>query len=378
LKRKSKKTRSNQEFAHNPIEPKPLINTPEMQKRSLVLIILVATLSGFGHAQSNADCSSAMDICEKKTYTVSRAGGEGSDNKEADFVACFMNGENFGQAEENSTWIKFEIEKSGSLVFTITPQRKTDDIDFVLFRLPKDGNCQYKQIVRCMAAGDSEGNAATSPCMGATGLKYGETDTSEDAGCNDPGDNTWLKPLDVQKGEKYVLLVSNVSTRGPGFSISFGGSAKLPCDKDPEPTVVAEKPKPKPKPETKPAPKPAVASTKPAEIGGRKVEVGETVKVKNKTIKIKIWDSQVEDGDICSIFLNDKKVIDHIYLRKQPKEFEITLPPGKEHYLTVYADDFGKAEPNSAMVVIYDGVREQTIDLVAERSKQESVKIIVE
>ena len=56
----------------------------------------------------------------------------------------------------------------------------------------------------------------------------------------------------------------------------------------------------------------------------------------------------------------------------------IDLPPGKEHYLTVFADDFGKAEPNTAMILINDGVREQTIDLVAGRSKQESVKIISE
>jgi hypothetical protein len=44
----------------------------------------------------------------------------------------------------------------------------------------------------------------------------------------------------------------------------------------------------------------------------------------------------------------------------------------------VYADDFGKAEPNTAMVSIFDGVREQTIDLVASRSKQESVRIVAE
>ena len=344
------------------------------------LLLLIFLIAGNAlSAQSYADCGKSKEICERKTYKFSRTGGEGADDKEADFVACFMNGENFGQAEENSTWINFEIEKSGALTFTITPHKKTDDIDFVLFRLPKDGNCKYKQIVRCMAAGDSEANAGTSPCMGKTGLKYGESDTSEDAGCNDPGDNTWLKPMSVKAGEKYVLLVSNVSSRGPGFDISFGGSCRLPCDKEPE--VVASKPKPKPPAPPKPKPKPkptVVASNKPENIGGRKVEVGETVKVKNKTITIKIWDSQVEDGDICSIYLDDKKVLDRIYLRKVPKEFEIELPAGKEHYLTVYAEDFGKAEPNSAMVIINDGVREQTIDLVAERSKQESVKIIVE
>lgn len=330
-------------------------------------------------AQSNADCWNAKEICKKQVYHIDVAGGEGADNREADFTPCFMNGENFGQAEENSTWIRFEIKQSGSLAFAITPHRLDDDIDFVVYKLPANGDCAYKQIVRCMAAGDSKANALASPCMGETGLREGESDTSEDAGCADAGDNTWLAPLRVTAGEKYVLLVSNVSTRGPGFTIRFSGSAKLPCDEEPKPVAAKPKPTPKTTPPPPPPPPPvAEKSAKPDTIGGRAVEVNETVKVKSRKVKIKIWDSQVEDGDIVSVFLNDKKVLDQHYLRLKPYEFEIELPPGKEHYLTVYADSFGKAEPNTAMVIINDGTREQTIDLVAGRKKQESVKIIAE
>jgi hypothetical protein len=321
-----------------------------------------------------------MDICKKQVYHIDKAGGAGANTTEADFIACFMNSENFGNAEENSTWIKFEIAKSGTLTFAITPHRLDDDIDFVVFKLPANGNCDNKQIVRCMAAGDAAQNAFTSPCMGETGLRLGETDTSEDAGCADSLDNAWLAPLKVVEKERYVILVSNVSTAGPGFSIRFGGSAKLPCDEEKKPTPVkppAAK-KPKPTPPTAAPSLPLAQSPKPDSIGGRAVEIGETLKVKNRTIKVKLWDSQIEDGDVISVYLNDKKVLDRVYLRLQPQEYEIKLPPGKEHYLTVFADDFGKAEPNTAMVSIFDGVKEQTIDLVAGRKKQESVKIITE
>jgi hypothetical protein len=349
-----------------------------------LLVLFFPFLTANLCAQSHADCDKAMDICKKQSYSIDKTGGEGANNREADFMSCFMNGENNGQAEENSTWIKFEIEKSGTLTFVITPHKVDDDIDFVVYKLPSDGKCRFDAmpVVRCMAAGDAGFTAATSPCMGETGLREGELDTSEDAGCSDAGDNAWLAPLKVVAGEKYMVLVSNVSSRGPGFTIRFGGSAKLPCDEEKVPEPV--KPKPPVSTPAKPTPKPPVAvqapaAPAPANIGGRKVEVGETVKVKNRKIKVKIWDSQVEDGDIVSIFLDEKKVVDRVYLRLKPQEFEITLPPGKkEYYLTVYAEDFGKAEPNSAMVLIYDGVREQTIDLVAGRSKQESVKIIAE
>lgn len=333
-------------------------------------------------AQNHADCSTAMDICKKQVYHIDQADGEGQNTREADFIACFMNSENFGNAEENSTWIKFEVEKSGNLTFAITPHRLDDDLDFVVY-LMLDGTCNNMKIVRCMAAGDSPENTFTSKCMGETGLRAGENDTSEDAGCADEGDNAWLAPLKVVEGEKYMILVSNVTSTGPGFSIRFGGSAKLPCDDEkekPKPAVKKPTPPPaKPKPLEKPKP-PVVASTqvKPDSIGGRAVTIGETVSVKSRKIKIKIWDSQVEDGDIVSVYLDNKKVIDHVYLRLKPQEYEIELPAGNEHYLTVYADDFGKAEPNTAMVSVFDGTREQTIDLVAGRKNQESVKIITE
>jgi hypothetical protein len=346
--------------------------------RITLLTLFICSLATGISAQRNADCRTALEVCEKKSHNIARAGGEGMDRMEADLISCFMGSENQGQAEENSTWIRFEIEESGTLTFTLTPHQPDDDLDFVVYRL-LDGTCNNKKIVRCNAAGDPRSAAGVSPCLGETGLRAGEKDSSVDAGCNDPNDNAWLAPLQVVKGEKYMLLVSNVSSEGPGFSLRFGGTAMLPCDK--------KKPKPTPPPKktepVAPPKKPVVVAApapgpKPETIGGRAVEVGDELKVKNRKIKLKLWDSQVEDGDVISVYLGEKKVIDHLYLRLKPQEFELELPVGKEFYLTVFADDFGKAEPNTAMISIFDGTREQTIDLVAGRKKQESVKITVE
>ncbi|MFN4257381.1 MAG: hypothetical protein ACK4Q5_20465 [Saprospiraceae bacterium] len=330
-------------------------------------------------AQSHADCTAAMDICKKQVYHIEKTGGEGADKKEADFISCFMNGENFGQAEENSTWFKFEIEKSGSLTFAITPHRLDDDIDFVVFKLPKDGNCQHKQIVRCCAAGDSHDTALSSPCMGETGLRAGEKASSRDAGCSDVGDNAWLAPLKVEKGEKYALLVSNVSSSGPGFSIRFGGTAKLPCDEEktpPPPPKPEQKPKPKPKP-AEPKPQPTAIAQLPAKTGDRENRVKTTITVKNYDFAVDVWDNQVEDGDVISLYLNDKKVVNSVRLTKKPQTFLLKME-GKEGYLTVFAEDFGKAEPNTASITIRDGNGEQTIKLLAAREFQETIKIVKE
>ncbi|MFZ4634679.1 MAG: hypothetical protein ACOYNO_10780 [Saprospiraceae bacterium] len=348
-----------------------------MRTLALPLALVFTCMVTNARAQKHADCPSALNICKKETVRIDRAGGEGQDKMEADFVACFMNGDNLGMAEENSTWITWEIAEGGSLAFTITPNNRSNDIDFVVYRLAANGSCKGKQIVRCMAAGDPPELTGNSPCLGKTGLKDGETDTSEDAGCSDAGDNTWLAPLKTVKGEHYALLVSNVSEEGPGFSISFNGSAKLPCEVEAPSIARVEPQKPKVN-ETPPPPAPDPVPTPPTEIGGRKVAVGETVKLKSRKIKLKIWDSQVEDGDVVSIFVNDKKVIDHLALTLRPREFEVELPTGREHYITVFADEFGKAEPNTATVEIFDGVKTYTLDLVSTRSEQESLKLVLE
>jgi hypothetical protein len=320
-----------------------------------------------------------MDLCKKQSYTIDHAQGEGNDNHEATFIACFMNSQNRGQAEENSTWLKFEIKQSGSLTFTITPQVPTDDIDFVVYKLPANGDCSKKVIVRCMAAGPQvlDNGDLYSGCMGPTGLRDGETDTSEDAGCKDPGDNAWLAPLKVTKGEKYALLVSNVTTSGPGFSINFGGTAKFPCDEEPPkkepkvkktpPVVIADHPKPK-------KVIPAVIEP-PATIGGRTVRVAKSMDVRKNTITVIVWDSQVEDGDVISIYLNDRKVLSNIALTKKPKEYLVEVADG-DNYLTVYSEDFGKVEPNTCALLIKDDDVQQEFLLKSTRDFQESIKVV--
>jgi len=77
-----------------------------------------------------------------------------------------------------------------------------------------------------MASGQSQGiNSAA--CLGPTGMRNGDPDISEDAGCSEPGDDAWLRPLDMIQGETYALVVNNFSATGNGFSVEFGGSGEF-------------------------------------------------------------------------------------------------------------------------------------------------------
>ena len=83
-------------------------------------------------AQKYADCDSANYICHKSTYVFHQCSGEGQNTKEADWSSCFLNGTAAGEAEKNSTWMKFHIKEAGKLMFIIAPKDSLDDIDFVV------------------------------------------------------------------------------------------------------------------------------------------------------------------------------------------------------------------------------------------------------
>ncbi|MBU6342056.1 MAG: gliding motility-associated C-terminal domain-containing protein [Bacteroidetes bacterium] len=173
--------------------------------------------------EPTSDCPSASVLCDKSAFVVQKVTGAGADIKELNDASCFFNGQGTNY-ETNSTWFVWTCAQSGSLEFALTPLNPTDDLDFVMYRLPNGiGNCNGKEVVRCMASGESP-LINSSACLGPTGLRPGENDTSEDAGCSDSGDNAWLAPFNMVAGETYALCVNNFSTTGNGFSVKFGGS----------------------------------------------------------------------------------------------------------------------------------------------------------
>ena len=368
---------------------KAFFSTMFNQIRILSFSITLIAVASTAYAQSYGDCATAKEICKKQTYKFDNVQGIGKNEEEAEMTPCFMNSEKGGDAEMNSAWIKFKIEKSGTLGFAITPYNPDDDIDFVVYRLPSGGNCNGKQIVRCMASGDPD---RYSNCMGSTGLRSGELDSSEDAGCADDGDNAWLTPLKTASGEEYVILASNVTESGSGFSITFSGSATLPCDdeKKPEkPAVAKVEPKKKPQPVVAEVPQevvvkqsavPSINTQAPKTLGNRNVEVKkDVVRVNTNVIKVSIWDDGIEDGDIVSVYVNDEKVLNKISLRKKARIFNFTFPKDeKELYFTLFSDSFGEIEPNTATVKIDDGNKAYVIKLESSKINQQSVKIVVD
>lgn len=175
-------------------------------------------LRGFNPPKSpEQDCDKATLLCDKSSFYVESLVGFG--NKEDLSKTCM-------REEYASVWYKWICEKPGTLTFDLTPNNDGDDLDFVVYKLPGGiDDCSNKEVVRCMASGETEGQppSQNAPCFGPTGLSSNSRDVEELPGCSS-GDDNFVAALDMKAGEAYTLVVNNYSQSGSGFEIEFGGT----------------------------------------------------------------------------------------------------------------------------------------------------------
>ena len=93
---------------------------------------------------------------------------------------------------------------------------------------------------------------------------------------------------------------------------------------------------------------------------GREVEVGRVLEVRNKTIRIRVWDGGTVDGDVCTLFLNGQLILKKYRVSRRKHAIVVKLEKSV-NYLVLHADDLGSITPNTVAVSVDDGVREQIV-----------------
>jgi len=111
------------------------------------------------------------------------------------------------------------------------------------------------------------------------------------------------------------------------------------------------------------------------------VTVTEEVVVRTPTVKLICYDHKKEDGDIVSIVINNKVVIDQQELKALGNgEIVLNLPPferNKEYVLISKAWNLGDIPPNTMTLKIYDGGNLlKTVVLESEIGKSEAIRLI--
>lgn len=132
-------------------------------------------------------------------------------------------------SETNSAWYKWIAANDGTLVFTITPNKR-DDIDWVLYELGPESTPQVPSslnAIRCAAGEGITQRCPTEATYVLTGLDFNSTDQNESAGCGQ-GQDGFVQFITMKKGYVYALLVNNASASNNGFEIAFTDNTGKP------------------------------------------------------------------------------------------------------------------------------------------------------
>lgn len=110
-------------------------------------------------------------------------------------------------------------------------------------------------------------------------------------------------------------------------------------------------------------------------IKNRKVKKGETIKVKNKTLSITVYDHQRDDGDIISLNYNGNWILEKYTIKNEEHKVDVFLDDNAAvpNYLILYAHNLGEISPNTVAVIVDDGHSRQQFILNADMNTSDVI-----
>lgn len=113
----------------------------------------------------------------------------------------------------------------------------------------------------------------------------------------------------------------------------------------------------------------------PTQIDGREVHQEKELLFRGDKLTITVWDNRTYDGDVISLFLNEKTILAAFEISKNRFDIEVNVSENAAYYLTLYAHNLGRIPPNTVAMYITDGVCKKMITLTSNLSKCEAVKL---
>ena len=111
-----------------------------------------------------------------------------------------------------------------------------------------------------------------------------------------------------------------------------------------------------------------------ATVGDRKLIVTHKIKVFAPKVTVYLWDHQKVDGDRVSVNLNGKWVLEDLTLAKEKYSFEVELQEGKNIFV-LHALNLGEFKPNTAAIMVMDGVKVHQIILESNMNESGTLEI---
>lgn len=106
--------------------------------------------------------------------------------------------------------------------------------------------------------------------------------------------------------------------------------------------------------------------------------VVKTIPVKNKQLKVCLYDNGEIDGDSISLIFNGKLLLSHKRLTAEPLTITVDLDnhPDAINELAMYAENLGSIPPNTALMVITDGTQRYELRVSSDLKKSGAVRFV--
>lgn len=108
----------------------------------------------------------------------------------------------------------------------------------------------------------------------------------------------------------------------------------------------------------------------------RKNEIVNEIEVTSDSLRFDVYDNGEIDGDIISIFYNDGLILNTQKLTHKSIRISVVLDSTKEYNeVSMYAENLGLIPPNTALLVISDGVNKYNIRLSSNLETNATIRI---
>lgn len=108
----------------------------------------------------------------------------------------------------------------------------------------------------------------------------------------------------------------------------------------------------------------------------REIEEQFTITVSNRSVQVRLWDEVKEDGDIVSLSLNGKWLVEDMLLERAGTTMTVELLPIGDNFLILHAENLGSTPPNTAAMEIIDGDRKTKLSLKSDLSRSGTIRIV--
>jgi hypothetical protein len=112
------------------------------------------------------------------------------------------------------------------------------------------------------------------------------------------------------------------------------------------------------------------------EFKERMMDVQQELEVSSDSLVVDFYDNGEIDGDSISVFFNEKLLGANLKLSTQAVHMTLKLDSAQEvNSLSMFANNLGSIPPNTALMLIYDGVKRYEVRLTSNLEKNATIRI---